>query len=221
MMDFASFEAIVKASFPEATDSQMEKFRLMDGAYSEWNARINVISRKDIDSLYDHHVLHSLSIAEYLKVRRPDEYSRIVSGGATFLDLGTGGGFPGIPLATMFPAARFVLCDSIKKKTIVAQEVASLLGLENVSVVNARAESLDGGFDYVVSRAVASLVDFYPWVKGKYSKGILYLKGGDINEEISVLMAHHRMHRGSVATWPVSSWLTDSYFEGKFVINIL
>ena len=102
-----------------------------------------------------------------------------------------------------------------------ASEVARELGLENVSVVNARAETLPGKFDYVVSRAVASLVDFFPWIKGKYSKSILYLKGGDINEEIAEMMGRFRMRKGSVSTWQVGSWLTDNYFDGKFVINIL
>ena len=137
------------------------------------------------------------------------------------MDLGTGGGFPGIPLAILLPETRFLLCDSIRKKTTVASEVAKSLGLQNVEVANARAESLPGKFDYVVSRAVASLSDFYPWVKGKYTKGILYLKGGEINEEISEMMMRFKMRKGSVSTWPVTSWLQDNYFEGKFVINIL
>ncbi len=221
-MDFKQFEAFMKASFPEVTEAQLERFRLMEPLYRDWNSKINVISRKDMDGLYDHHVLHSLAIAEYLRVRMPDEYPSFTSpdSGLRVLDLGTGGGFPGIPLAVMFPSVKFLLCDSIRKKTLVAANVAGELGLPNVEVVNARAESLPGKFDYVVSRAVASLSDFYPWVKGKYSKGILYLKGGDINEEISALMARFRLPRGSVSTWPVGSWLEDNYFDGKFVINI-
>ena len=131
-----------------------------------------------------------------------------------------GGGFPGIPLAILYPEARFTLCDSVNKKTIVADAVAKALKLENVQVVNARAESLGRRFDYVVSRAVASLPDFYPWVKGQYNKGILYLKGGDVNEEIAQVMARHKLPRGSVHTWPVSSWLKDPYYEGKLVIHI-
>ena len=204
------------------SEQQREQFRIYEALLMDWNSKINVISRKDIDGLYDHHVLHSLAIAEYLRTRKPEEYSSFAEGnGISVLDLGTGGGFPGIPLAILFPGTRFTLCDSIKKKTLVAKEVASRLGLDNVTVVNARAESLPDKFDYVVSRAVASLSDFYPWVKGKYSKGILYLKGGDINEEISDLMWRFKLKKGTVLTWPVSSWLSDSYFEGKFVINIL
>lgn len=240
MIGFADFEAFLKASFPDMTDGMVERFRLMDAGYRDWNAKINVISRKDIDSLYDHHVLHSLAIAEYLRTQRPEIYSMFTAplqedsvapvssstnanasrAGLRVLDLGTGGGFPGIPLAVMFPNVRFTLCDSVGKKTIVAREIANMLGLDNVEIVNARAESLPGRFDFVVSRAVASLTDFYPWVKGKYSQSILYLKGGDINEEICALMSRERLRKGSVSTWPVTTWLSDPYFAGKFVIDI-
>ena len=240
MIGFADFEAFLKASFPDITDGMVERFRLMDAGYRDWNAKINVISRKDIDSLYDHHVLHSLAIAEYLRTQRPEVYSMFTAplqegsvapvssstnvnasrAALRVLDLGTGGGFPGIPLAVMFPNVRFTLCDSVGKKTIVAREIANMLGLDNVEIVNARAESLPGRFDFVVSRAVASLTDFYPWVKGKYSQSILYLKGGDINEEICALMSRERLRKGSVSTWPVTTWLSDPYFAGKFVIDI-
>lgn len=240
MIGFADFEAFLKGSFPDMTDGMVERFRLMDAGYRDWNAKINVISRKDIDSLYDHHVLHSLAIAEYLRTQRPEVYSMFTAplqegsvapvssstnvnasrAGLRVLDLGTGGGFPGIPLAVMFPNVRFTLCDSVGKKTIVAREIANMLGLDNVEIVNARAESLPGRFDFVVSRAVASLTDFYPWVKGKYSQSILYLKGGDINEEICALMSRERLRKGSVSTWPVTTWLSDPYFAGKFVIDI-
>ena len=222
MMTFADFEAFLKASFPDVTTEALERFRLMDSGYRDWNAKINVISRKDIDGLYDHHVLHSLAIAEYLRTQRPETYSLFnePDSGLKVLDLGTGGGFPGIPLSVMFPNVKFTLCDSIGKKTIVAKEIANMLGLDNVEVVNARAESLNEKFDFVVSRAVASLTDFYPWVKGKYSRSILYLKGGDINEEICALMPRERLSKGSVSTWPVTQWLTDPYFNGKFVIDI-
>jgi len=210
-------------SFPEVTDGQLDKFSCLESLYRDWNSKINVISRKDLDGLYDHHVLHSLAIAYYLKASLPEEYSQWSASGndVKVLDLGTGGGFPGIPLAIMFPEVRFTLCDSIRKKTIVASEVAKDLALQNVEIVNARAETLPVKFDYVVSRAVASLTDFYPWVKGKYTKSILYLKGGDINEEISELMTRQKMRKGSISTWRVDSWLDDNYFEGKFVINIL
>lgn len=223
MMDFNQFQDFLRISFPGLDEVQAAQFKLMEPLYKDWNSKINVISRKDIDCLYDHHVLHSLTIAEYLRTQRPEEYQLFTTSGAdlSVLDLGTGGGFPGIPLAILFPSVRFVLCDSIMKKTVVASDVARQLDLHNVEVVNSRAESLKQKFDYVVSRAVASLTDFYPWVKGKYSKGILYLKGGDVNEEISELMSRFKMKKGSVGTWPVGSWLKDNYFEGKFVINIL
>lgn len=221
-MKFNDFQRIVTTAFPEVTQRQLDRFALMEQGYNDWNAKINVISRKDMDGLYDHHVLHSLAIARYLRTQKPFEYAEMTleSNGLRVLDLGTGGGFPGIPLAVLFPEVKFTLCDSIKKKTVVAQGIADLLGLENVEVVNARAESLGVRFDYVVSRAVASLTDFYPWVKGCYDRSILYLKGGDINEEIGMLMARERMQKVKIGTWPVDSWLEDEYFAGKFVVDI-
>ncbi len=214
---------MILEKFPETTPQQMERFRKMDALYRDWNSKINVVSRKDIDELYRHHVLHSLGIAAYLKTRMPDVYDRLRGEGVysaalplKILDLGTGGGFPGIPLAVMFPKAEFTLCDSIGKKIIVATEVSKGLELENVKTVNARAESLPETFDYVVSRAVTSLENFMPWVKGKYAEGILYLKGGDLTEEI----AKAKLRKGSVHIWPISDWTDDPFFETKQVIFI-
>ena len=222
-MIFSEFKKILEERFPEVTDEQMAQFEKMDGLYREWNSKINVVSRKDIDELYRHHVLHSLGIAAYLKAEMPDVYERLRGEGPyaiaeplKVMDLGTGGGFPGIPLAVMFPHAQFTLCDSIGKKIIVATEVAKGLGLQNVKTVNARAESLPETFDYIVSRAVTALDNFMPWVKGKYNEGILYLKGGDLTEEI----AKARLRKGSVHIWPISNWTSDPFFETKQVIFI-
>jgi len=222
-MTFNEFKNIILERFPEVTPQQMEQFRKMDELYRDWNSKINVVSRKDIDELYRHHVLHSLGIAAYLRTQMPDIYDRLRGEGVysaalplKILDLGTGGGFPGIPLAVMFPKAEFTLCDSIGKKIIVATEVSKGLGLKNVKTVNARAESLPETFDYIVSRAVTSLDNFMPWVKGKYTDGILYLKGGDLTEEI----AKAKLRKGSVHIWPVSGWTDDPFFETKQVIFI-
>ena len=226
-MTFDEFKSIIQDKYPEVTSEQMAQFEQMDALYRDWNSKINVVSRKDMDELYRHHVLHSLGIAAYLKTQMPDIYDHMRGEGPyslaeplKILDLGTGGGFPGIPLAVMFPHAKFTLCDSIGKKIIVATEVAKGLNLENVKTVNARAESLPETFDYVVSRAVTSLENFMPWVKGKYNEGILYLKGGDLAEEISTAMAKNKMRKGSVRQWPISSWTDDPFFETKMVIYI-
>lgn len=222
-MEYSEFKKIIEEKFPEVTERQMEQFEKMDALYRDWNSKINVVSRKDIDELYRHHVLHSLGIAAYLKTEMPDVYDRLRGEGPfsiaeplKVMDLGTGGGFPGIPLAVMFPHAQFTLCDSIGKKIIVATEVAKGLGLENVKTVNARAESLPETFDYIVSRAVTALDNFMPWVKGKYREGILYLKGGDLDEEI----ARAKLRKGSVHVWPISGWTSDPFFETKQVIFI-
>lgn len=226
-MTYNEFKTVIENLFPETTQEQMDMFRKMEGLYREWNSKINVVSRKDIDELYRHHVIHSLGIAAYLKAQMPDIYDRLRGEGPyslsepmRILDLGTGGGFPGIPLSVMFPHAEFTLCDSIGKKITVATEVYKGLGLKNVKTVNARAETLEETFDFVVSRAVTALENFIPWVKGKYNDGILYLKGGDLTEEISTAMSKFKMRKGSVHIWPISSCISDPFFETKQVIYI-
>ena len=213
-MSFESFSDIVREMFPDITPSQMESFRLMEGLYRDWNSQINVISRKDIDSFYEHHVLHSLAIALYLKREGLD------FDGLSVLDLGTGGGFPGIPLAVMYPVARFTLCDSIGKKIKVASSVAQELGLANVECVNARAESLGRTFDHVVSRAVTTLDNFYPWVKDNFRGSIFYLKGGDVDAETAVLIRKFKIARDAVKAWRIDSVITREYFAEKFVFQI-
>lgn len=222
-MTFDIFKDILLSEFPDTTPEQLKRFEALDALYRDWNAKINVISRKDIDGIYHHHVLHSLGIAAYWKRNACIEAAKergLGADGLKVLDLGTGGGFPGIPLAIMFPDLKFTLCDSIGKKVLVAREVASALGLKNVTAVNARAESLPETFDFVVSRAVTTLENFYPWVKGKYNGSIFYLKGGDVNEEIYNMMSKFKLAKGSVRTWKIDSWLEDEYFAEKFVIQI-
>lgn len=187
--------------------------------WKEWNAKINVISRKDTDAIYAHHILHSLAIAEF--------FSRFHGGDVpgTVLDLGTGGGFPGIPLAMEWPEAKFTLCDSVGRKVTVARAVAEGLGLENVECVQARAEELPGEWDYVVSRAVAPLETLYSWVKGKFRSGLVCLKGGDVNEEVSLLLRRfakgpHALVPAQIRVWPISDWLHEDYFAEKFVIEV-
>ena len=184
--------------------------------WREWNEKINVVSRKDMDNLYHHHVLHSLAIARYMELFYPGE----PSDGASVLDLGTGGGFPGIPLAMEWPQAGFTLCDSIGKKVKVASAVAQGLDLKNVECVCARAESLPGQFDWVVTRAVARLDVLYPWVAGKFRRSILCLKGGDVLEEISELSRRCGVAPGRVRVWKIEDWLNDDYFKEKFVIEV-
>lgn len=215
--------------------------------WREWNAKINVISRKDEDNIFAHHILHSLAIAEYLKLfyssmagntlsdsdlitclpleKGGEECGEVSNNQAfgchdTFLDVGCGGGFPGIPLAMVMPEAKFTLCDSIGKKVRVAQAVADGLGLKNVECVNARVESLKGEWDWVVSRAVTSLENFYPWVKGRFRNSILYLKGGDIDAEIAALQRKFHIPDANIRTWRIDSWLKDDYFAEKYVIEI-
>ena len=186
MQTFGKEELFWKAEdlfpfFPGLDERQREQFREMFPLYKDWNSKINLVSRKDIDNLYMHHVLHSLAIAKVVKFE-PE---------ARILDVGTGGGFPGIPLAIMFPSAQFHLVDSIGKKIKVVQAVADALGLRNVQAEQCRAESLTSRYDFIVSRAVTRLPEFYGWVRNLVSKeqhhalpnGILYLKGGDVRAE--------------------------------------
>lgn len=219
-MTYQEFELAATALLGPLDALAKERFAAMEALYNDWNARINVISRKDMDGLYSHHVLHSLAIAAYLKTALPEEFESWQRGGVKVLDLGTGGGFPGIPLAVLFPNTHFTLCDSVGKKTIVAGAVAKALELTNTEVVNARAESLPQKFDYVVSRAVASLTDFYPWVKGRYGKRILYLRGGDIAAETAELCGRHKVNSARIATWPLAGVLKDDYFDGKWLVDI-
>ena len=219
-MTFEEFIETARKAFGTLTEVQEEQFRRLDPLYRDWNSKINVISRKDIDGLYCHHVLHSLAIAEYVRIKMPEVYEtlRTPSGDISILDIGTGGGFPGIPLAILFPGGRFTLCDSVGKKIKVTAAVAEALHLDNVVTVNARAEDLPMKFDFIVSRAVTSIENFLPWTKGKYSRGILYLKGGDIAAELGLAMQKFGIPSGKVHTWKVDSWLGDPYFEGKMVV---
>ena len=174
---------IISQHFPDLTAHQLQQYEMLQGLYEHWNSQINVISRKDIDQLYERHILHSLGIAKVIKFLP----------GENVLDVGTGGGFPGIPLAIMFPETNFYLVDSIGKKIKVVKEVAAGLELENVQSSHNRAEEIDQKFDFIISRAVTRLSEFYPWIKNKFNKqskntlpnGILYLKGGDLVEEIA------------------------------------
>ena len=197
--------------FPEITPQQQAQFARLQELYTLWNSQINVISRKDIDLLYERHVLHSLGIAKVMTFLP----------GENVLDVGTGGGFPGIPLAILLPETRFHLVDSIGKKIKVVNEVAAALGLKNVKATHARAEEIKEQFDFVVSRAVTQLKDFYPWVKGKFSKqsknklpnGILYLKGGDLTQEIADAGL-------AVQQYHLKNYFEEEFFETKQVIYV-
>ena len=199
---------LIQKYFPELTEKQAGQFAALQELYTDWNAKINVISRKDIGNLYERHVLHSLGIACAIRFRE----------GTKVMDFGTGGGFPGIPLAILFPYGKFTLCDSIGKKVKVASAIAESIGLDNTAAVNARAEALPGKYSFIVSRAVTSIENFLPWTSGKFSEGILYLKGGDLAEELGYAMRKFNLKPGSVHTWKVDSWLHDDYFEVKMVV---
>lgn len=195
-------------------------FAPMCEQYRIWNERINVISRKDIDNVWEHHILHSLGIALYLSSELPSVFERWNKGDVSVLDVGCGGGFPGIPLAAVFPKVNFTLCDSIGKKVRVATEVASALGLKNVRCVQSRAEDLEGKWDYVVSRAVTSLDNFLPFVDGRYTEGILYLKGGDLTEELAACRARFGDRMPEVSQWKLSNVFEDEYYAEKLVVNL-
>lgn len=216
-------EELVYKYFPNLTELQRERICRLYPLYEEWNGKINVISRKDIDKLYLHHVLHSLAIAKYINFMP----------GTKIIDVGTGGGFPGIPLAIMFEESHFTLVDSIGKKTKVAQAVAQELGLKNVEVINARMEAVGQQADFIVSRAVTELKNFLPWVKGKYTQGILYLKGGDITphrvfekkgallQEIESAAKANRIDMDCIAIADIANYFQEDFFAEKRIIHII
>lgn len=201
---------IIYKYFPDLTDLQKQQIEKLQHLYQDWNIKINVVSRKDIDELYLRHVLHSLAIAKFQKFNP----------GAEVLDVGTGGGFPGIPLAILYPETHFTLVDAIGKKIKVVQEVVAGLEIENVTAVNSRVEEIKGQFDFIVSRAVAAMPTFTHWVKGKIKKkseherknGILYLKGGDLEEEL-------KEYR-TVEVYDLSAIFEEEFFETKKLVYL-
>ena len=201
---------LINKYFPTLTSEQRERFEALDALYHDWNAKINVISRKDIDNLYEHHVLHSLGIAHIIHFKP----------GTTILDLGTGGGFPGIPLAILFPDCQFHLLDSIKKKVLVCTEVAKALDLHNVTTQWSRAEEVKEKYQFVVSRAVMPLSDLVRIVRGKIDKkvqlnglpnGLICLKGGELEHEVLPL-------KSSTVITPLSECFEEEYFQTKKVV---
>jgi 16S rRNA (guanine527-N7)-methyltransferase len=197
--------------FPDLTPTQLTQFRKLADVFKVWNDKINVISRKDIDNIYINHVLHSLGIAKVLAFKP----------GAEVLDVGTGGGFPGIPLAILFPDTNFHLVDSIGKKITVVTEVSKALGLKNVTAEQARAEQLKGKYDFIVSRAVTRMKEFHGWIHNKAKKesvhtldnGILYLKGGDLDEEMNELKRPYSVYN-------LADYFKEEFFETKKVIYV-
>lgn len=202
-------EEILK-QFPNLTDNQIQQFEMLQNLYEDWNAKINVISRKDIDELYTRHVLHSLGIAKVLEFKS----------GSKIMDVGTGGGFPAIPLAILFPEANFYAIDIIAKKIKVVNEVIKALGLKNIKAEQKRAEIVEHDFDFIVSRAVTNMPDFVSWVKGKMKtkskheleNGILYLKGGDLTEELKDFP--------KATEYNLSDYFSDEFFETKKVVHL-
>lgn len=202
---------IILKYFPKLSETQIEQFRALDELYTDWNRKINVISRKDVSALYEKHVLHSLAIAKFIRFTNKTE----------ILDVGTGGGFPGIPLAIFFPEVRFHLVDSIGKKIKVVNGVAQSLGLKNVTAEQIRAEQLTTKYDFVVSRAVTRLPDFVAWVKNNISNqqknaipnGILYLKGGNIQPEVQPF-------KKNVFVQNLSEYFEEEFFETKKLVYL-
>ena len=201
---------LILGYFPNLTQDQIEQFSKLKSIYTNWNNKINVISRKDIENINLRHVLHSLSIAKFIEFKE----------GTTILDLGTGGGFPGIPLAILFPNCKFNLVDSIKKKILVVDQVSKELGLNNVTTHWSRAEKLDLKFDFLVTRAVAKMNKIIDWSENSFNlksnndieNGIIALKGGDIQNEISVLTTKKII--------PISEIINDDYFTDKKIIYV-
>lgn len=202
---------LIKKYFPHLSAKQIEQFTALDALYHDWNSKINVISRKDIDNLYKHHILHSLAIAKYITFRE----------GTNVLDFGTGGGFPGIPLAIFFPEANFKLIDGTGKKVRVAQEVADAIGLENVLPAHLRGEEEKGKFDFIVSRAVMPLPDLMKIVKKNIApdqhntlpNGVIVLKGGNLNDEL-------KPYKKIVEKTELSQWFDEEWFKEKYLIYV-
>jgi 16S rRNA (guanine527-N7)-methyltransferase len=202
---------IITKYFQKLSKQQFERFEQIESLYAEWNAQINVISRKDFPEFYERHVLHSLAIAKFIRFQP----------GTKILDVGTGGGFPGIPLAIYFPEVQFHLVDSIGKKIKVVKEVAQSLGLKNVIAEQIRAEQLTEKYDFVVSRAVTRLPEFVPWVRKNITKkqinalpnGIIYLKGGDIQEEI-------KPFKKNILVQDLSEYFSEDFFETKKLVHL-